>query len=43
MKHLLSLEKLSRVEMETLLQSAAVFKRERGITPDFRSPARRGR
>src|SRR5437867_4680533 len=30
MKHLLSLEHLSRVEMEALLQSASTFKRERG-------------
>lgn len=30
MKHLLSLEKLSREDLEAIVQSAAVFKRERG-------------
>jgi ornithine carbamoyltransferase len=30
MKHLLSLEKMSRKDMETILKNAAVFKRERG-------------
>lgn len=33
MKHLLSLEKLSREDLEAIVQSAAVFKRERGRHP----------
>src|SRR6185503_3959612 len=33
MKHLLSLEKLSRAEIELMVRTAAVFKRERGHHP----------
>src|SRR5712691_939018 len=33
MKHLLSLEKLSRAEIELIVRNAAVFKRERGHRP----------